>query len=165
MKHRFALVLCLSLALSALPSKGGVVPGAPEVVRGTESLSIRSIAQDSKKQIWFGTDKNLYCYDGIAPVLCLDRDGNNDHFQINDLVCLDNQVLLGCVNGLVCYDCMLGTFQSLPPLLGVEVFDLYREGETVWVGFTNSSYFSKAFTSQFGMTPREYRQSYRSTEG
>ena len=79
MKNRSALVLSLCLSLSALPSKGGVVPSAPEVVRGTESLSIRSIAQDSKKQIWFGTDKNLYRYDGFAPVLCQDRDGNNDH--------------------------------------------------------------------------------------
>ena len=134
MKNTAGLFFCLCLVLSSVPSRGGIIPSVPEVIRGTESLSIRSIAQDDKKQIWFGTDKNLYCYDGSAPVLCLDRDGNNDHFQVNDLFCLDNKVLLGCVNGLVCYDCMLGTFQSLPPLLGVEVFDLYREGETVWVG-------------------------------
>ena len=134
MKNRSALVLSLCLSLSALPSRGGVVPSAPEVVRGTESLSIRSIAQDSKKQIWFGTDKNLYRYDGFAPVLCLDRDGNNDHFQVNDLFCLEDKVLLGCVNGLVIYDCLQGTFHSLDPLLGIEVFDLYGDGETVWVG-------------------------------
>ena len=42
----------------------------------------------------------------------------------------------------------------------------FTVSETMYmVGFTNSSYFSKAFTSLFGMTPREYRQSYRSTEG
>ena len=29
------------------------------------------------------------------------------------------------------------------------------------VGFSNTSYFSKAFTTQFGMSPREYRQSFR----
>ena len=29
------------------------------------------------------------------------------------------------------------------------------------VGFSNTSYFSKAFTAQFGMSPREYRQSFR----
>lgn len=134
MKNRHAFVLSLCLALASLPLKGGVVPSAPEVIRGTESLSIRSIAQDAKKQIWFGTDKNLYCYDGYAPVLCLDRDGNNDHFQVNDLFCLDDKVLLGCVNGLVIYDCLQGTFRSLAPLLGIEVFDLYGDGETVWVG-------------------------------
>lgn len=134
MKSRHAFVLSLCLALASLPLKGGVVPSAPEVIRGTESLSIRSIAQDAKKQIWFGTDKNLYCYDGYAPVLCLDRDGNNDHFQVNDLFCLDDKVLLGCVNGLVIYDCLQGTFRSLAPLLGIEVFDLYGDGETVWVG-------------------------------
>ncbi|MGX8691660.1 MAG: two-component regulator propeller domain-containing protein, partial [Eubacteriales bacterium] len=134
MKNRHAFVLSLCLALASLPLKGGVVPSAPEVIRGTESLSIRSIAQDAKKQIWFGTDKNLYCYDGYAPVLCLDRDGNNDHFQVNDLFCMDDKVLLGCVNGLVIYDCLQGTFRSLAPLLGIEVFDLYGDGETVWVG-------------------------------
>lgn len=134
MKNPAGLVFSLFLVLSPFPSRGGVVPGVPEVIRGTESLSIRSIAQDARKQIWFGTDKNLYYYDGYSPVLCLDRDGNNDHFQINDLVCLDDQVLLGCVNGIVRYDCLQGTFQSLPPLLGVEVFDLYRDEETVWVG-------------------------------
>ncbi len=134
MKNRFAFVVSFCLGLSPLPSKGAVTPSAPEVVRGTESLSIRSIAQDSKKQIWFGTDKNLYCYDGYEPVLCLDRDGNNDHFQVNDLFCLDDKVLLGCVNGLVIYDTLQGTFLSLDPLVGIEVFDLCGEGQTVWVG-------------------------------
>ena len=134
MKNTAGLFFSLCLVLSSVPSWGGVIPSVPEVIRGTESLSIRSIAQDAKKQIWFGTDKNLYCYDGYAPVLCLDRDGNNDHFQVNDLFCLDNKVLLGCVNGLVVYDCLQGTFQSLDPLLGIEVFDLYGDGGTVWVG-------------------------------
>ena len=134
MKNTAGLIFSLCLVLSSVPSWGGVIPSVPEVIRGTESLSIRSIAQDAKKQIWFGTDKNLYCYDGYAPVLCLDHDGNNDHFQVNDLFCLDNKVLLGCVNGLVVYDCLQGTFQSLDPLLGIEVFDLYGDGGTVWVG-------------------------------
>ncbi len=134
MKNTAGLVFSFCLVLLSVPSRGGIIPGVPEVIRGTESLSIRSIAQDAKKQIWFGTDKNLYRYDGYAPVLCLDRNGDNDHFQINDLVCLDDQVLLGCVNGLVRYDCLQGTFQSLSPLLGIEVFDLYREEDTVWVG-------------------------------
>ena len=134
MKNTAGLIIIVYLVLSTFPSWGGVVPGIPEVIRGTESLSIRCIAQDSKKQIWFGTDKNLYSYDGYATVLCQDRNGNNDHFQVNDLFCLDNKIILGCVNGLVIYDILQGSFNTIPELRGIEVFDLYGDGGTVWVG-------------------------------
>jgi len=33
------------------------------------------------------------------------------------------------------------------------------------VGFTNTSYFSRAFSAQFGKTPREYRQDFRHRAG
>ena len=33
------------------------------------------------------------------------------------------------------------------------------------VGFTNTSYFSRAFCAQFGKTPREYRQAFRQDAG
>ena len=105
-----------------------------EVVRGTESLSIRSITQDSKHQIWFGTDKNLYSYDGYSPFVHIDRDGNNDHFQINAIECFDDKLLLGCVDGLVIYDCIKETFTTKEFLKGNEVFAFKRKGNEIWIG-------------------------------
>lgn len=129
-----SLFCCFLLISSATVHAAGFSEGIPEVVRGTGSLSIRSIAQDSKKQIWFGTDENLYRYDGYTPILCRASDGENDHSQINDLVCLEDKVLLGSVKGLITYDCLEGTFTPSVLLGNVEVFTLYRQGNTVWIG-------------------------------
>lgn len=105
-----------------------------EVVHGTESLSIRSITQDSKHQIWFGTDKNLYSYDGYSTFVHIDREGNNDHFQINAIECFDDKLLLGCVDGLVIYDCIKETFTPKEFLKGNEVFTFKRKGDEIWIG-------------------------------
>ena len=131
--HRHITHILLSL-LSVPALAAGFSPIQTEQVPGTQTLSVRSIAQDDKKEIWFGTDKNLYRYDGYSPTLCVDRERNNDHFQINDLVCAGDRVLLGCVGGFVVYDSLEGTFSWSDVLAGKEVSDLYRQGETVWIG-------------------------------
>ena len=131
--HRHITNIFLFL-LSVPAFAAGFSPVRTEQVSGTQTLSVRSIAQDDKKEIWFGTDKNLYRYDGYSPTLCVDRERNNDHFQINDLVCAGDRVLLGCVGGFVVYDSLEGTFSWSDVLAGKEVSDLYRQGETVWIG-------------------------------
>ena len=131
--HNHIAILCL--ALLGLPARGaGFAPSWVEPVPGTQTLSVRSIAQDDKKEIWFGTDKNLYRYDGYAPTLCVDRERNNDHFQINDIVCVDERILLACVGGFVIYDSLDGTFKWPDALAGKEVSCLERHGDTVWIG-------------------------------
>ena len=127
-------VLLIAFAAGGFQKASGRQAAMPEIIRGTESLSIRAIAQDGRKQIWFGTDKNLYKYDGHTLETCRDREGGNDHFLINDLVCLEDAVMMGCNKGLVLYDRMKGTFNDVEGLAGTEVFKLYKHGETVWIG-------------------------------
>jgi len=126
-------ILCL-LLLPAAAGAADFSPSRMEQVPGTQTLSVRSIAQDDKKEIWFGTDKNLYRYDGYSLTLCVDRQRNNDHFQVNDLLCVGDRVLLGCVGGFVVYDSLEGTFSWSEILIGKDVSDLYRHGNSVWIG-------------------------------
>ena len=64
--HRHITNIFLFL-LSVPAFAAGFSPVRTEQVSGTQTLSVRSIAQDDKKEIWFGTDKNLYRYDGFIP--------------------------------------------------------------------------------------------------
>lgn len=138
----FIIIPALFLAVSLFNSQeaGGRTVAQPETVRGTESLSIRAIAQDERKQIWFGTDKNLYKYDGYTPEVCTDRSGENDHFLINDLVCLTDAVMFGCSKGLMLYECLTGVFKPVDALAGTEVFDLYKHDGAVWIGTKKGLY-------------------------
>ncbi len=131
--HKYSIIFFL-LLLSAAARADGFFPARVETVPGTQTLSVRSIAQDDKKEIWFGTDKNLYRYDGYSLTLCVDRRRNNDHFQINDLLCVGDRVLLGCVGGFVVYDSLDGTFSWSGILTGKEVSALCRHGDSVWIG-------------------------------
>lgn len=107
-----------------------------EVIQGSEALSIRSIDQDEKGMIWFGTDKNLFSYDGYQFVRHHDINGNNDHFQINTLICFDEKVLLGCIDGVVIYDTIEETFEQIEFLIGNETHDMEYDQENgiIWIG-------------------------------
>ena len=79
--------------------------------------------------IWFGTDRNLHSYDGYQIVTHHDRFGNDDHFQINTLVCFGNSILLGCIDGVVVYDMVEETFETIDFFKGNEVHALLKGGD------------------------------------
>ena len=157
---RTLLVLLLSAGLAA--GARAERPAAPEIIGGTESLSVRAVAQDSHRQVWFGTDKGLYRFDGYAPTFCSDRDGGKDHFQINGMVCLEDRVLLGTIDGLVEYDCMEGRFSIPEVLAGKEVFALFRQGDTVWIGSEAGLYRYGAADGACSAVPLDTRLDIRS---
>ncbi|MDI9551070.1 MAG: response regulator [Bacteroidota bacterium] len=110
-----------------------------EVVVGSEALSIRSITQDAKGMIWFGTDQNLYSYDGYHIRVHRDKNGNNDHFQINCLLSYDEHILLGCMDGIVIYDKINEAFETIDFFKGNEVcaFSMDKNGDIIWIGTDN----------------------------
>ena len=133
---KFLLTLVCVIPFSALASTVSTLDDIV-VIPGSEALSVRSIAQDDKGMIWFGTDKNLHSYDGYHILTHHDRLGNEDHFQINSLVCLENDhILLGCIDGVVVYDVINETFEPISFFKGNEVHTLLRggDGDTVWIG-------------------------------
>lgn len=142
---RYLNFLLISLALSVIPGRADELPSinSIDVIPGSEALSVRSIAQDDKGMIWFGTDRNLHSYDGYQIVTHHDRFGNDDHFQINTLVCLGNSILLGCIDGVVVYDIVEETFKTIDFFKGNEVHVLLKsgDGDTVWIG-SDSGLFS-----------------------
>ena len=133
---KFLLTLVCVIPFSALASTVSTLDDIV-VIPGSEALSVRSIAQDDKGMIWFGTDKNLHSYDGYHILTHHDRLGNEDHFQINTLVCLENDhILLGCIDGVVVYDVINETIEPISFFKGNEVHTLLRggDGDTVWIG-------------------------------
>lgn len=134
----FSLLLLFS---SVLPAAGAdnAMEGLSrniEMIPESEALSIRSIGQDEKGMIWFGTDKNLYSYDGYNIVVRHDIGGGNDHFQINTLFCSGNKILLGCMDGIVIYDMVQETFTPVEFLNGIEIHALQYDSvrDVIWIG-------------------------------
>ena len=128
-------ILLLILAYPQLKAKEARIEADDfETIRGSELLSVRSLAQDSQKRVWIGTDKNLYSYDGYTLTLHYDKNGNNDHLQINSMVFVGDSLFLGCPDGIVIYDRIAETFEPAERISGIEVFSLKKEGDTVWIG-------------------------------
>ena len=128
------LVVLLTLLPSVSRAEDNRFADEIEMVRGSELLSVRSLAQDRQKRIWIGTDKNLYSYDGYNIAIHYDRKGNNDHLLINSIVCEGDSLFLGCSDGIVIYDRVEETFIPVETLKGIEVFTLEKQGDVIWIG-------------------------------
>lgn len=135
------IISLLLLICAALPAAGADISVEElskniEMIPESEALSIRSIGQDDKGMIWFGTDKNLYSYDGYNIVVRHDIRGGNDHYQINTLLCSGSKILLGCMDGIVIYDMIQETFTPVEFLNGIETHALQYDSvrDVIWIG-------------------------------
>ncbi|MCQ2064382.1 MAG: ATP-binding protein [Bacteroidaceae bacterium] len=114
---------------------------AIKVVEGSNPLSVRSICQDEQGVIWFGTDMNLYKYDGYDCIKCQDSQGRtNDRLFINCLECFGDSILLGCVDGIAFYDRLNETFTPILYLKDVEVYSLLKDNDGIWIGAQSGLY-------------------------
>ena len=88
------LMTCL-FSLSVSAQEGEAIIG--NLHSRTASLSVRSLVQQDNGMIWFGTDRNLYSYDGydLRPHACPDG-----HIQVNALLCMSDKLLLGTNDGM-----------------------------------------------------------------
>lgn len=75
----------------------------------TELLLSRCLLQDEEGMIWFGTDKHLYSYDGYDLRSYPGPDGQK---LINALVVQDENIYMGCNDGLHIYDKQYGTYST-----------------------------------------------------
>lgn len=131
-----ALVLIMLFAsLTFLHAEEADFLNKIEVIPGSEALSVRTVCQDDEGMIWLGTDKNLYSYDGHIIDAHYDERGHNDHFQINTLVSIGENIVLGCVNGMVVYNKLEETFTPIALLNGIEVqdFAVDKDRREIWV--------------------------------
>jgi len=134
----------LLLLLTAVPAicygTGASLP-AIKVVKGSSLLSVRSICQDEKGTIWFGTDMNLYKYDGYECIKCLDsQNKSNGRLFINCLECFGDSIILGCVDGVAFYDRLNETFTPILYLKDVEVYSLLKDNDGIWIGAQSGLY-------------------------
>ncbi|MBO7588643.1 MAG: response regulator [Bacteroidaceae bacterium] len=134
----------LLMSLIAIPAISyGIGSSFPpiRVVEGSSLLSVRSICRDDRGMIWFGTDMNLYKYDGYECIKCLDsQDKANGRLFINCLECFGDSILLGCVDGIAFYDRLNETFTPILYLKDVEVYSLLKDDEGIWIGAQSGLY-------------------------
>ena len=140
MKKRLTLLMLL-IAVPAIGYGANIPFPAIRVVEGSGLLSVRSICQDDQGMIWFGTDMNLYKYDGYECNVCLDsQDKGKGRLFINCLECFGDSILLGCVDGIAFYDRSNETFTPILYLKDIEVYSLLKDNDGIWIGAQSGLY-------------------------
>ena len=140
MKPKFYVTLLLA-AFSVAGRSNNSLFSNVSVVGGSDLLSVRSVCQDDNGMIWFGTDMNLYKYDGYDCTMCLDaQDKSNGRLFINCLECFGDSIILGCVDGIAFYDRSNESFTPILYLKDVEVYSLLKDDEGIWIGAQSGLY-------------------------
>ena len=136
MTRKHLLTICLAILLpAALPAAGTL--RFSNFHDQTAMFSVRSIAQQEDGMIWFGTERNLYSFDGydLLPHPCPDG-----HIQVNKLLFWGDGLLLGTNGGLYSFSPAASSFRRARPFDGALVRDLQSIGNFVYVATDSGLY-------------------------
>ena len=136
MTRKYLLTICLAILLpAALPAAGTL--RFSNFHDQTAMFSVRSIAQQEDGMIWFGTERNLYSFDGydLLPHPCPDG-----HIQVNKLLFWGDGLLLGTNGGLYSFLPAASSFRRARPFDGALVRDLQSIGNFVYVATDSGLY-------------------------
>lgn len=140
MSHRSNIVLCSVLCLSALlPLFGGTQPFRFHgITDDLPSLSISSIAQDSRGFLWFGTQAGLVMFDGdeyITHTSVPFAENTLSSNLVQTMMMDDDDVLwVGTYAGLDRYDIPTGLFTHFSVGSDVVVSILKDSSGRIWAG-------------------------------
>lgn len=140
MKKLLAFIVSLFVALSSQGRIFGYSSSAPEfddLDGRTHLLEIHCIDQDEDGRIWFGTDKQLYSYDGYDFRACPYAEGN---LMTNCLLVSGSRIFVGTNQGLFIYHLEDGHFERCIDFTQIAVRSLLRVSDTLYVGTLQGLY-------------------------
>lgn len=103
----------------------------------TQLLEVHCIGQDEDGRIWFGTDKQLYSYDGYDFRVYPYEDGN---LMTNCLLVSGERIFIGTNQGLFVYHRTDGYFEQCKDFAQIAVRSILMISDTIYVGTLRGLY-------------------------